>query len=375
MNGIHEAGLLCSQRLVAYIVSQELAKASSLLPSNKNRSALVHSLIGSLGLLSSPSVSNHGPGKSTSESYNNKDVLRVVRPRLASVQQLCLYHDRDYVDFILNPSNNGAKLSSQCSYFGLEDDCPPFQGMGEYVQMIAGATLSAAHVLKLNTFDVSICWDGGRHHAQKSRSARFCYVADCILAILSLKKASPLPLLNPAREKARIMYLDLDLHFSDAVSECFYKSAPCNAVSQVLTLSLHHSSPGFYPSTPLADLSDPAGPGFDPFTLSLSLKQGASSKTFERVWAIVSAVKDAYRPDYVVLQCGTDGLAGDPHGVWNWSIGEAKGDMNWCVGEVINKWDAKVLLLDGGDGGGGYDSPNAAGAGHSLLCSFFLSAL
>lgn len=186
-----------------------------------------------------------------------------------------------------------------------------------------------------------------RHHAQKSRAAGFCYVADCILAIMSLKKGPPLSI-NPNRRKPRIMYLDLDLHFSDAVSECFYRSTSGSAPAQVLTLSIHYTSPGFYPANPLATLPDPASPNFDPFTLSLPLKQGASSQTFGRVWSIVETVKQSFSPDYVIVQCGTDGLAGDPHGIWNWSIGHEKGSMDWCVNEVVSKWQTKVLLLGGG---------------------------
>lgn len=35
--------------------------------------------------------------------------------------------------------------------------------MGEYVQMVAGATLTASELLKSGDTDVSIAWDGGRY--------------------------------------------------------------------------------------------------------------------------------------------------------------------------------------------------------------------
>jgi len=65
-----------------------------------------------------------------------------------------------------------------------------------------------------------------RHHASRARAAGFCYVADCVLAILSLKTVprSPpsLKLQNQADEHLpRVFYLDLDLHFSDVVSSAF----------------------------------------------------------------------------------------------------------------------------------------------------------
>ena len=175
-------------------------------------------------------------------------------------------------------------------------------------------------------------------------------MADCVLALLYLRKANPIGTAFPNRKKARVMYLDLDLHFSDAVSECFYKSARSDVCAQVLTLSIHHTAPGFYPVHELSALPDTTFESFDPFTLSIPLKQGASSATFRRVWDVVERVKEAYTPDYVVIQCGSDGLAGDPHGIWNWSVGEGcEGDMDWCIGQVIHHWSAKVMLIGGGN--------------------------
>jgi len=250
--------------------------------------------------------------------------------------------------------SNSTTVSIAESEYGIEDDCPPFPGLNRYVQLVAGATLTAVDVLKNGKADIAISWDGGRHHAQKSRASGFCYVADCILAILSLKKSRLAPSLVI---KPRVMYLDLDLHFSDAVSHAFHASLNAKS-SQVLSLSIHHSALGFFPLSLLSSLPNLSSSDFDPFTLSIPLRQGASSKTFARIWPVVEAVKSAFEPDYVVLQCGVDGLAGDPCAIWNWNIGLEQGDMGWYVNNVIRLWNCKVLML----GGGGYHSPNAARA-------------
>lgn len=144
------------------------------------------------------------------------------------------------------------------------------------------------------------------------------------------------------------MYLDLDLHFSDGVSQAFLHSNMPAGAPQLLTLSVHHAAPGFFPATSLADLTDPEADGFDPFTLSVPLARGASNATFARAWRAIEHVKDAFRPDFVVLQCGADGLAGDPYAVWNWSLG-GEGGLGWCVDRVCNSWGCKTLLLGGGE--------------------------
>lgn len=197
-----------------------------------------------------------------------------------------------------------------------------------------------------------------RHHAHKSKASGFCYVADIVLALLSLKKlptpspSSPsLPLPKP---KPRIMYLDLDLHFSDGVSEAFHQPNPTTA-PQILTLSIHHNSPGFFPASPLAALPDPSSDsGFDPFTLSIPLAQGASNTTYKRMFTLIDRTREIFNPDYVVVQCGADGLAGDPYAVLNWSLG-GEGSMGWYIEKII-AWPGRKLLL----GGGGYNSPNVA---------------
>lgn len=221
--------------------------------------------------------------------------------------------------------------------------------------LVAGATLTAASSLVRRVSDIAICWDGGRHHARKSHAAGFCYVADCILAIMALKRA---PLVSMSLQgtpvsprKPRIMYLDLDLHFSDAVSEAFF-SQNSSGSPQTLTFSIHHSAPGFFPVSLLSQLPSLTDTSFDPFTLSLPLRQGASDSTFSRVWRIVEQVKDAFGPDYIIIQCGLDSLAEDPCGTFNWSLTS----LGWCIDRVINHWRGRKLLL----GGGGYHNANAA---------------
>ncbi|OJA15456.1 hypothetical protein AZE42_02207 [Rhizopogon vesiculosus] len=324
---------------VAYIFSEDLVKTSSLLPSNRNRSLLVYSLIHAYGLLT------------TCNDQTSRRFV-VVRPRPAGEKELLAYHTHDYLKYAMAQPSDAQNLLI-ASQFGLEDDCPKFHGIKDYITHVAGATLTGAAVIRDEASVVAICWDGGRHHAEKARASGFCYVADCVLAILFLKRALPSRL--PSR-KPRVMYIDLDLHFSDAVSQAFHKPGSVTA-SQVLTLSIHHAAPGFFPVSPLASLPKVDDPALDPFTLSVPLKAGASAKTFLRIWPIVERVKDIFRPDFVVVQCGVDGLAGDPMATWNWSLG-GEGSLGWCIHRIVHEWQGKNLLL----GGGGYNTPNAARA-------------
>ena len=202
-----------------------------------------------------------------------------------------------------------------------------------------------------------------RHHAQKSHASGFCYVADCILAILALKRRPSTPYIPNMipTPKPRIMYLDLDLHFSDAVSDAFFSSVTPQVLVRIFTLfttqnvlmffeqtlSIHHTAPGFFPVSPRSQLPSVSSPDFDPFTLSIPLLKGASNNTYARIWPIVERVKDTFAPDFIVIQCGVDGLAGDPCATFNWSLGGAAGSLGWYINKIL-EWQGRRLLLGGG---------------------------
>ncbi|KAF8324344.1 histone deacetylase complex protein [Cantharellus anzutake] len=322
-----------SQKVVAYVVTEALVKASSLLPSNKGRSFLVHTLASALGFFDK------------SRGYSN---ILVFRPSPASRSDLCLYHDTDYMILIFTLANQEALLSSRApndaSSFGLEDDCSFFEGLQQYCVLVAGATLSAVKVLK--HVDISIVWDGGRHHAGKSRASGYCYINDVNLGILSLRQLKPRP---------RVMYIDLDLHYPNGVADAFQTQTAQTA--SVLILSIHHASAGFYPASPNALLPAAGTPHLH--TLSIPLAQGATNATFHRIWkSCVQPVKEAFCPEFIIVQCGVDGLAGDPCGVFNWGLDlNDEGSLGWCVNECLS-WELRTVLL----GGGGYNSANAARA-------------
>ena len=143
------------------------------------------------------------------------------------------------------------------------------------------------------------------------------------------------------------MYIDLDLHHGDGVADAFAnKSRSRRIFPQVLTLSIHHTAPGFYPAGLLADIT-PVDTS-DPFTLSIPLKAGASAATFAQIWAAVEKIRASFIPEYVIVQCGVDGLAGDPCAKWNWCIDRhIEGSLGWCI-ERILKYNRGTLLLGGG---------------------------
>ena len=68
------------------------------------------------------------------------------------------------------------------------NDCPVFDGLFEFSQISAGASLDAAVTLNSQASDIAINWAGGLHHAKKCEASGFCYVNDIVLGILELLK-------------------------------------------------------------------------------------------------------------------------------------------------------------------------------------------
>ncbi|KAJ2746967.1 Histone deacetylase 8 [Coemansia sp. BCRC 34301] len=288
------------------------------LPSNVGRASLVHALIEAFGLCSA---------------------VRIVGARAATDAELTEFHSEEYIRCLLHPDEVSDRDSDsdggddRLKRFGLLYDCPVFEGIEEHARMAAGGTLTAAACLIDGSARVAVHWEGGRHHGQRGRAAGFCYVNDAVLGILLLQ-----------RQFEKVLYIDLDLHHGDGVQDAFLHS------NKVMTLSIHHHDRGFYPNSGgAADEGRGRGVGHG---INAALRRGASDAVFTRVFAAAaSAAMGGFGPQAVVVQCGCDGLAGDPHKVFNLT-GQALVD---AVQTVLG-WNLPTLLL----GGGGYNHSNAA---------------
>lgn len=113
--------------------------------------------------------------------------MEIFQPRRATDDEILNFHSSDYVDFLkrVTPDNadNYEKLFQR---FNVGDDCPIFDGIYDFCQRYAGATIEASRKLIANGADICINWSGGLHHAKKSEASGFCYVNDIVLGTLEL---------------------------------------------------------------------------------------------------------------------------------------------------------------------------------------------
>ncbi|KAH8921564.1 Arginase/deacetylase [Atractiella rhizophila] len=338
---------------VAYISSTHLTSIADKLPSNLHRSSYVHSLHRSFSLLSD----SEEEGKA-----------QVYAPLAATAKDLGRYHSKDYIKYLFRDeqeeddgrarkrrridSDIQRSENDEDELHGLKDDCPRFDGLKEYVTLIAGGSMLAAQLLRDDRAEVAIFWDGG----SQRRSERLLLRARRRARHLELKRPTKTAVgRNGGKKIRKVFYLDLDIHHGDGVHAAF----PSTSITSSSTVYFYPSTTPllvhlvhplrFYPS-PSPSLSQSCIP--IPFTVT--------SSTLTRIFqSCILPMIQAYDPDALGIQCGVDGLTGDP-------MNNGCGDLSLsALGECLHhslSWarenSKKALLL----GGGGYNNPNAARA-------------
>ncbi|VEU44453.1 unnamed protein product [Pseudo-nitzschia multistriata] len=257
--------------------------------------------------------------------------MEVFRPRLVSPVEMTRYHSDEYVNFlkVITPDNMG-EYSRQLQRFNVGEDCPVFDGLFDFCQLYTSGSMGGAARLNENAADIVINWAGGFHHGKRAEASGFCYINDCVLAILELLK-----------KHERVLYIDIGIHHGDGVEEAFYKT------NRVMTCSFHKFG-DFFPGT--GDVRDLGHGDGENYSINVPLKEGMDDESYASVFRpIVGKIMEVFAPGAVVLQCGADSLSGDRLGCFNLSV---RGHAD-CV-RFVRSFGIPMLVL----GGGGYTLRN-----------------
>lgn len=122
-----------------------------------------------------------------------------------------------------------------------------------------------------------------------------------------------------------------------------------------MTLSLHKHSPGFFPGT--GGLNETGkGPSGAYHTINVPFLSGLDDTTLTSLFSpIFTKLVEVYRPQAIVLQCGADGLYGDPIDSADQAFNLTLDGYMACVRHVIASQVPTMFL-----GGGGYNLANTA---------------
>ena len=246
------------------------------------RLELTHKLMESYGLLKNPN-------------------LIIQKPTPASLEDLYLIHDKEYVDTVKKYSTNPEKIVGQQekTTFGLGSlDNPVFPGMFEASSLAVGASITAAELVMNETNGINTAFNvsGGLHHAMRRLAHGFCVFNDVSIAIQKMRVKYP---------NNKIMYLDVDAHHGDGVQDSFYKDP------DVLTVSIHQDGHTLFPGTGfMEEQGRESGKGY---SINFPLYPGTYDSVYMDMFELhIPRIMKAFQPDVLVTQLGADTYFGDP---------------------------------------------------------------
>ena len=258
---------------------------------------------------------------------------------MATAEQIEWFHDPDYVAEVRAASRSGS------GYLDL-GDTPAFPGVFEAAANVVGATLDAVRAVMEGECRRAFVAIGGLHHARRDRAAGFCVFNDCGVAIEALRREHGI---------RRIAYVDIDAHHGDGVFYAF-ESDP-----ELFIADIHEDGWFLYPGSGYAA---ERGQGEAEGTkLNLPVAAGSADPEFYQTWEKVEDFIEAARPEFILFQCGADGLAGDPLTHLRYSPACHRHAAQRLRELAERHCNGRLVAL----GGGGYDAHNLAQAWCSVI--------
>lgn len=242
----------------------------------------------------------------------------------ASIEELTLFHDYEYLKALKKAEMSQDLSDSEKKKFKIGVGVNPiFKEVFSRPAAAAKSSMTAIQFLAENKANKILNFSGGTHHGRQSFASGFCFLNDCVLAIL---KAKELNFKN-------ILYIDIDAHHCDAVQDHFENDESVNIIS------LHEENK--WPRTGKVNESRIAN------IMNISVLQNFNDSEMSFVVdKLILPFAKNLNPDLVIVQAGTDCLQDDPQS--NMSV------SNFAYWQTISKLkdiSFKTLIL----GGGGYN--------------------
>ncbi len=235
------------------------------------------------------------------------DVCEIESDLLPSFEDLMLVHDRDHIERVV-----------------LEGRCGEWSGsrvdLGHLALRMAGGTLLAVEALQRGDALTAVHFAGAKHHAQQGWSSGFCVFADFALAARRL-----------SAQGKRVAILDVDAHHGDGTQNL------TKLDDNILTHSIHDST--IFPGT--GDIDDPF---FHVYNSPLAARSG-DAKLMAEVQLFCGLV-DRFRPDFIFIAAGADGLAEDPLSSLQYTIEGLQRAVRY-----VRRCEPGTPMLIGGAGG------------------------
>ena len=249
---------------------------------------------------------------------------QIIKNEPADLQELTKFHDKDYVQALKNAERDQYLSETlKIKYnIGIGNN-PIFKEVFSRPASAAKASIQAVEMIASQKANKILNISGGTHHGRKSQAYGFCFLNDCVLAIL---KAIELGF-------SKILYVDIDAHHCDGVQDVFAHN------DKVRVVSIHEQNR--WPKTGTIQdckinniLNFPVPADFNDSELDFLIKYG------------VIPFGNHDKPDLLIIQAGADMLDGDPQ-----SRISLTNNAYWkAIKDILSLCDKSIIL-----GGGAYN--------------------
>lgn len=260
----------------------------------------------------SPIYYQHNPGRDHPDSARRLNAIitelkrgrlsksrnwQFVEPEKASIENIKLIHDIEYIKFIKAFCRSGGGLLNS-------EDTVVSRKSFEVALYAAGGILKAVNIVMEGKYEnaFAVVRPPG-HHAERFRAFGFCIFNNVAIAAQCLLKNFDLK---------RIAILDIDAHHGNGTQESFYQT------DEVLYISLHQD-PRLFPGIGFIDeIGEGDGLGFN-VNVPLPFRTG-DRIYLKAVREIVEPIIEEYKPQFMLVSAGLDGHYADPIGNLSLSI-------------------------------------------------------
>jgi acetoin utilization protein AcuC len=249
---------------------------------------------------------------------------QIIKNKPAEIDELIKFHDLEYVK-ALKKAEEELDLPDYLKRkynIGIGNN-PIFSEVFSRPASAAKASIKAVEMIANKQAKKILNISGGTHHGRKSEAYGFCFLNDCVLAIL---KALELGF-------SKVLYIDIDAHHCDGVQDVFINN------ENVTIISIHEKNR--WPQT--GKLEENNIKNILNFPVSESFNDSEIDYVINN--AVIPYAKSIH-PDLLIIQAGADMLNGDPQ-----SRISLSNNAYWgAIKDILLLCESSIIL-----GGGGYN--------------------
>ena len=249
---------------------------------------------------------------------------QIIKNKPAEIDELIKFHDLEYVK-ALKKAEEELDLPDYLKKkynIGIGNN-PIFSEVFSRPASAAKASIKAVEMIANKQAKKILNISGGTHHGRKSEAYGFCFLNDCVLAIL---KALELGF-------SKVLYIDIDAHHCDGVQDVFLNN------ENVTIISIHEKNR--WPQT--GKLEENNIRNILNFPVSESFNDSEIDYVINN--AVIPYAK-SIQPDLLIIQAGADMLNGDPQ-----SRISLSNNAYWgAIKDILLLCESSIIL-----GGGGYN--------------------